>query len=254
MVSAIIIDDEAKGRLALREKLSAYCPQLNVLAEAENGQEALLLIQHHKPQLIFLDIEMPQMNGFEMLNELTEKNFHIIFTTAYDQYAIKAIKYAAFDYLLKPIDIEELKTAIEKVHLAYRNAGTRENDQTKKQVELLQQNILHPKKQLDKLAIPTLEGLMFYDIKDIIHLEADSNHTNTYLTNKIKIIASKTLKEFEELLPDDIFFRAHHSHLINLNYIKRYIKGDGGQIELQNGMYVDVSRRKKDEFLKIIGQ
>lgn len=246
MINAIIIDDEAKGRLALREKLSAYCPQIKVLAEATNGQEAIMLIQHHKPQLIFLDIEMPRMNGFEMLNELPEKNFHIIFTTAYDQYAIKAIKYAAFDYLLKPIDIEELRTAVSKI-------DTQGNNQTKKQVELLSQNMQQPKKQLSKLAIPTLDGLLFYNISDIIHLEANSNYTNIYLINKIKITASKTLKEFEELLPDDIFFRTHHSHLINLNYIKRYIKGDGGQIELQNGSYVDVSRRKKDEFLKTIG-
>lgn len=186
------------------------------------------------------------MNGFEMLNELPEKDFHIIFTTAYDQYAIKAIKYAAFDYLLKPIDIQELQEAIS-------NVETRENNQTKKQVELLQQNMLHPKKQLNKLAIPTLEGLLFFDINDIIHLEANSNYTNIYFTNKTKITASKTLKEFEELLPEDIFFRTHHSHLINLNYIKRYIKGDGGQIELQNGSYVDVARRKKEEFLKAIG-
>jgi two-component system, LytTR family, response regulator len=247
MITAIIIDDEAKGRLALREKLSTYCPQIKLLAEATNGQEALMLIQHHKPQLIFLDIEMPRMNGFEMLNELVEKNFHIIFTTAYDQYAIKAIKYAAFDYLLKPIDIEELKTAIEKI-------DTKETNQTKKQVELLQQNMQHPKKQLNKLAIPTLEGLLFYDINDIVHLEANSNYTNIYLANKTKITASKTLKEFEELLPGDTFFRTHHSYLINLNYIKRYIKGDGGQIELQNGNFVDVSRRKKEEFLKAIGQ
>ena len=246
MICAIIIDDEAKGRLALREKLLSYCPQIKVVAEAANGQEALLLIQHHKPQLIFLDIEMPKMNGFEMLNELPEKDFHIIFTTAYDQYAIKAIKYAAFDYLLKPIDIQELQEAIS-------NVETRENNQTKKQVELLQQNMLHPKKQLNKLAIPTLEGLLFFDINDIIHLEANSNYTNIYFTNKTKITASKTLKEFEELLPEDIFFRTHHSHLINLNYIKRYIKGDGGQIELQNGSYVDVARRKKEEFLKAIG-
>lgn len=246
MITAIIIDDEAKGRLALREKLSAYCTQIKVLAEAANGAEALLLIQHHQPQLIFLDIEMPRMNGFEMLNELPEKNFHIIFTTAYDQYAIKAIKYAAFDYLLKPIDIEELKTAISKL-------DSKQSNETKKQVELLQQNIQHPKKQLHKLAIPTIEGLLFYDINDIIHLEANSNYTNIYFTNKIKVIASKTLKEFEELLPEDIFFRTHHSHLINLHYIKRYIKGDGGQIELQNGTYVDVSRRKKEEFLKTIG-
>jgi two-component system LytT family response regulator len=245
MISAIVIDDESKGRLALREKLSAYCPQITVLAEATNGQEALILIQQHKPQLIFLDIEMPRMNGFEMLNELPEKNFHIIFTTAYDQYAIKAIKYAAFDYLLKPIDIEELRTAISKI-------DTRENSETKKQVELLSQNMQQPKKQLSKLAIPTLDGLLFYNISDIIHLEANSNYTNIYLINKIKITASKTLKEFEELLPEDIFFRTHHSHLINLNYIKRYIKGDGGQIELQNGSVVDVSRRKKEEFLKAI--
>lgn len=247
MITAIIIDDEAKGRLALREKLSAYCPLVQLLAEASNGQEALLLIQHHKPQLIFLDIEMPRMNGFEMLNVLPEKNFHVIFTTAYDQYAIKAIKYAAFDYLLKPIDIEELKTAVEKINL-------KENHQTKNQIELLQQNMQHPKKQLNKLAIPTLEGLLFYDINDIIHLEANSNYTNIYLINKTKITASKTLKEFEELLPEDIFFRSHHSYLINLNYIKRYIKGDGGQIELQNGTYVEVSRRKKEEFLKALGR
>lgn len=246
MITAIIIDDEAKGRMALREKLLAYCTQVHVIAEASNGQEALLLIQHHKPQLIFLDIEMPRMNGFEMLNALPEKNFHVIFTTAYDQYAIKAIKYAAFDYLLKPVDIEELKTAVEKIEL-------KETNQTKKQAELLQQNMEHPKKQLNKLAIPTLEGLLFFDINDIIHLEANSNYTIIHFSDKPKITASKTLKEFEEILPEDIFFRTHHSHLINLNYIKRYIKGDGGQIELQNGNYVDVSRRKKEEFLKAIG-
>ena len=246
MINAIIIDDEAKGRLALREKILTYCPQIKIIAEATNGQEALMLIQHHKPRLIFLDIEMPRMNGFEMLNELPDKNFHIIFTTAYDQYAIKAIKYAAFDYLLKPIDIEELRSAVAKF-------TAKENDQTKKQVELLQQNMQQPKKQLSKLAIPTLEGLLFYDIGDIIHLEANSNYTNIYLVDKTKITASKTLKEFEELLPEAIFFRTHHSHLINLNYIKRYIKGDGGQIELQNGSFVDVSRRKKEEFLKAIG-
>jgi two-component system, LytTR family, response regulator len=246
MLTVIIIDDEAKGRMALREKLMTYCPQIKIVAEADNGQDALILIEKHKPQLIFLDIEMPRMNGFEMLNKVPDKNFHIIFTTAYDQYAIKAIKYAAFDYLLKPIDIEELITAISKVALT-------ENNQTKKQVEVLHQNMQHPKKQLNKLAIATLEGLMFYDINDIVHLEANSNYTYIYLVNKTKITASKTLKEFEELLPDDIFFRTHHSHLINLSFIKRYIKGDGGQIELQNGTYIDVSRRKKEEFLKVIG-
>ncbi|MBK7123182.1 MAG: response regulator [Chitinophagaceae bacterium] len=246
MISAIIIDDETKGRTALRAKIQAYCPQIKIIAEASSAQDAILLIQQHKPQLIFLDIEMPRMNGFEMLNALKEKNFYIIFTTAYDQYAIKAIKYSAFDYLLKPIDIEELKIAVAHIEL-------KESNQTKKQVELLAQNMQHPKKQLNKLAIPTLEGLLFFDINDIIHLEANSNYTLIHFTGTPKITASKTLKEFEDILPESIFFRTHHSHLINLNYIKRYIKGDGGQIELQNGNFVDVSRRKKEAFLKAIG-
>ncbi len=246
MINTIIIDDEAKGRLALKQKLTDYCGQVTIVAEADNGQDGLLLINHHKPQLVFLDIEMPGMNGFEMLNEIKEKNFHLIFTTAYDQYAIKAIKYAAFDYLLKPVDIEELKLAVEKIETA---AAIN----TKVQAELLQQNMKQPKKNLHKLAIPTLDGLLFFDISSIIHLEASSNYTNIYITGKAKIIASKTLKDFEELLPEDIFFRTHHSHIINLNFIKRYIKGDGGQIELQDGTFIEVSRRKKEEFLKAIG-
>ncbi|MEI9957456.1 MAG: response regulator [Ferruginibacter sp.] len=147
MINAIIIDDEAKGRIALREKLSSYCPEVNVMAEAANGQEALLLIQHHKPQLIFLDIEMPRMTGFEMLNELAEKNFHIIFTTAYDQYAIKAIKYAAFDYLLKPIDIEELKNAVSKL-------STEKNTDTVKQVELSASKYTTSKKAISQTGYP----------------------------------------------------------------------------------------------------
>jgi len=246
MIKTIILEDEAKSRSSLRKKLTEFCPEIHIVAEGENGREGIALIEKHKPQLIFLDIEMPELNGFEMLNAIEEKNFHVVFTTAYDQYAIKAIKYAAFDYLLKPVDIEELKSAVARA------AGI-DTINMNKQVELLQQNIQHPKKQLNKLAIPTLEGLLFYDINDIIQLEANSNYTNIFFVNNTKIIASKTLKEFEELLPSDIFFRTHHSHLINLNYIKRYIKGDGGQIELQNGSYVDVSRRKKEEFLKVIG-
>jgi len=246
MIKTIIIEDEAKSRSSLRQKLKEYCPSIDIVAEAEDGLEGISLIEKHKPQLVFLDIEMPKINGFEMLNAIKEKNFNIIFTTAYDQYAIKAIKYAAFDYLLKPVDIEELRAAVSR-------ADINETRQTKNQIELLHQNMQHPKKLLNKLAIPTLEGLLFYDINDIIQLEANSNYTNIFFNNKTKILASKTLKEFEELLPEGIFFRVHHSHLINLNYIKRYIKGDGGQIELQNGKYVDVSRRKKEEFLKMIG-
>ncbi len=247
MLTAIIIDDEPKGRLVLNQKLKEYCPQVRVTGEAANGEEGLKIIEAMNPDIVFLDIEMPRMNGFEMLNAIREKNFRIIFTTAYDQYAIKAIKYAAFDYLLKPIDIDELQSTVKSI-------SSSENLHTPKQIELLQQNMQHPMKQLNKLAIPTLDGLLFYDINDIVQLEANSNYTNIFFINYSKIVASKTLKDFEELLPTDIFFRTHHSHLINLNYIKRYIKGDGGQIEMQNGNFVDVARRKKEEFMKMIGQ
>ena len=246
MHKAIIVDDEAKGRLSIREKLREYCPQVEVIAEAANGREGIAAIEQHQPDIIFLDIEMPGMNGFEMLNNLPDKNFHIVFTTAYNQYAIKAIKYAAFDYLLKPIDIDELKEAVEKI-------GKLKSSHTREQINLLQHNIGNPRKLPNKLAVHTMEGLLFYNIADIEYLEANSNYTNFHFADKTKIIASKTLKEFEELLPDEIFFRPHNSFLINLNRIKRYIKGDGGQIELQTGVFIDVSRRKKEEFLKIIG-
>ncbi|MEP6846893.1 MAG: LytTR family DNA-binding domain-containing protein [Panacibacter sp.] len=244
MLTAIIIDDEMKGRIALKQKLNDYCTDVQLAGEAENGVEGIKLIEKMQPDIVFLDIEMPRMDGFEMLHRLAEKNFHIIFTTAYDQYAIKAIKYAAFDYLLKPVDIDELKLAVSKIY-------TQQQIHTGKKLELLDQN-LH-KNNFNKIAISTLEGLLFFNVSDIIHLEANSNYTNIYFSNRPKLIASKTLKDFEELLPADIFFRTHHSHLINLNFIKKYIKGDGGQIELQNGDYVDVSRRKKEEFLKVIG-
>ena len=245
MLNAIIIDDELKGRIALKQKLNDYCTEVVLLGEAENGIEGIKLIKEFHPDVVFLDIEMPRMDGFEMLHHLQEKNFHIIFTTAYDQYAIKAIKYAAFDYLLKPIDIDELKLSVSKI-------SSYQKTYTGKKLELLDQNI-HGKNAFNKIAISTLDGLLFFDIKDIVHLEANSNYTTIYFSDRPKLTASRTLKDFEELLPADIFFRTHHSHLINLNYIKRYIKGDGGQIELQNGNYVDVSRRKKDDFLKAIG-
>jgi two-component system, LytTR family, response regulator len=245
MLTAIIIDDEQKGRVALKQKLEDYCPDVKLAGEAASGPEGLRLIDRHQPQVVFLDIEMPRMNGFEMLHQVKNKNFHLIFTTAYDQYAIKAIKYAAFDYLLKPVDIEELKSAIQRVM-------EEKKQQTDQKFEVLEQHIA-TRNPLNKIAIPTLDGLLFFDIADIIHLEAQSNYTAIHFHNHPRLIASRTLKEFEDLLPDNMFFRPHHSHLINLNYIKRYIKGDGGQIEMHNGHFVDVARRKKEEFLKAIG-
>lgn len=245
MITAIIIDDEQKGRIALREKLHIYCPQVQLTGEAADAASGLQLIKEQNPNVVFLDIEMPHMNAFEMLQQLPNKDFHLIFTTAYDQYAIKAIKYAAFDYLLKPVDIEELRSAIARVQ-------QQTQEPTAKMLEVLQHN-LHGRQPLNKIAIPTLDGLLFFNISDIVHLEAQSNYTIIHFSNHPKLLASRTLKDFEELLPADTFYRTHHSHIINLNYIKRYIKGDGGQIEMQNGNFATVSRRKKDEFLRNFG-
>ena len=243
MLSAIIIDDEVKGRIALKKKLQDYCPEVTVTGEAADGLQGIALISQLQPQIVFLDIEMPRMDGFAMLQQLSEKKFHLVFTTAYDQYAIRAIRFAAFDYLLKPVDIEELRNTISKI------LQSQGKPETGRKLEVLADN-LQRNAALNKIAIPTLEGLLFFNVDDIIHLEAHSNYTVIHFTNHAKLTASRTLKEFEELLPNDKFFRPHHSHLINLTYLKRYIKGDGGQIEMQNGNYVDVARRKKEEFLQ----
>lgn len=246
MKTAIIIDDEMKGRIALKQKLLDYCPEVKLIGEADSGKQGIELIEKLHPDVVFLDIEMPGMDGFEMLKKISEKSFHIIFTTAYDRYAIKAIKFAAFDYLLKPVDIEELKQTVERI------TRSQPQNHTVKKLEVLEQH-LFTNTALNKIAIPTLDGLLFFNTADIIDLEARSNYTEIHFANNQKITASRTLKEFEELLPADKFFRPHHSHIINLSFIKRYIRGDGGQIELQNGTVVSVSRKKKDEFLKVIG-
>lgn len=243
-MNAVIIDDEIKGRIALKQKLLDYCPEVNVVGEATNGLEGIEQIKRYKPRIIFLDIEMPRMDGFGMLRNIENKSFHIIFTTAYDQYAIKAIKFAAFDYLLKPVDIDELKSCIKRI-------SEQPASQVAGKIEILEEN-LRTVSQLQKIAIPTLDGLLFFDLSDIIHLDAQSNYTSIHFVDHPRIIASRTLKEFEDMLPASMFFRAHHSHIINLQFIKRYIKGDGGQIELQDGTFIDLARRKKEEFLKLM--
>lgn len=246
-LTAIIIDDEEKGRLSLKEKLKTYLPEVEVLAEAADAEEGARLIQQLEPGIIFLDIQMPRQSGFDMLNKIARHNFHIIFTTAYSQYAIKAIKYAAFDYLLKPVDVEELTATISRL-------STQKHPQTHEQLAILQQNLQAPDKLPGKLALPSLDGLHFYKIDDIVFLEADRSYTILHTLNKTGITVSKNLKEIEELLPSNQFFRAHHSYLINLHHIKRYIRGEGGQIEMTTGEYVDLARRKKEEFLQLIGR
>ena len=247
MLKAIIIDDEKSSRNALQQKLVNHCPKVTVIAECENGEEGIKSIEESKPDIIFLDIEMPRMNGFTMLQQLKQHNFEIIFITAYDHYAIKAIKYSALDYLVKPVEIADLQSAVER-------ASVKRNKNTGNMaLETLLHNLINKEKEHQRIAIPSMEGLQFVETQDIIYLEAASNYTNFYLKNNKKIIVAKTLKDYEELLPSSIFIRIHHSHIINTNCIEKYLKGDGGQVLMKNGATLDVSRRKKDEFLKIIG-
>jgi len=187
------------------------------------------------------------MNGFLMLQELQFRNFELIFTTAYDHYAIKAIRFSALDYLMKPIEIEELKLAVERA------AAKKEHRAPNHQLELLLENVLPKKVSFQRLAIPTAEGLQFIKLNEIIYLEANINYTYFHLSGNQRYIACRTLKDFEEMLPADTFIRIHNSHIINKNFAEKYIRGEGGQVVLSNGAILDVAKRKKAEFLKAIG-
>ena len=248
MLTAIIIDDETNSRNALRQKITKHCNNVMIIADCENGEEGIEKIETQKPDIIFLDIEMPRMNGFTMLQQIKNKNFEVIFITAYDHYAIKAIKFSALDYLLKPVEVEDLKAAVEKV------TQKRKQMDGNKRVELLVQNFLEEKTAHQRIAISSMEGLQFVTTNDIIYLEANSNYTSFYLADNRKITATKTLKDFEEILPASMFIRIHHSYIINKNGIEKYIKGEGGQVVMKNGVTLDVARRKKEEFMKAIDQ
>lgn len=246
MIRAIIIDDESSSRNALRQKLMNHCAEVNIIAECENGEQGIKSIEENKPDIIFLDVEMPRMNGFTMLQQLNEHDFEIIFITAYDHYAIKAIRFSALDYLVKPVEVSDLRIAVAKA------AAKRKKRSGNQSLETLLHNLTKNKKEQHRIAIPSMEGLQFVEITDIVYLEAQSNYTIFWLTENKKITVSKTLKDFEELLPQNIFFRIHHSYIININHIDRYIKGDGGQVLMKNGVLLDVARRKKEEFMKAI--
>ena len=239
MIKAMIIDDERNSCEALQLLLERSCPEVEVIGLAHSGAEALNKIQTLHPQLVFLDIEMPNMNGFQLLEQIPKITFELIFTTSYDQYAIKAFKFSAIDYLLKPVDREELEKAVEKVSRKLTN-------NINQQLDILLQKINQPSAPVQKIALPTMQGLELVSIDSIINCSANSNYTEFFLTDKRKILVSRTLKEMEELLEEHSFLRVHHSHIINLNAITRYVKGEGGYLIMSDGSTVDVSRSRKD--------
>lgn len=243
MIKAIIVDDEPYSATSLATLLERYCNTVKVTGIFQSGEDALPAIQAQQPQIVFLDIEMPGMNGFEMLEKLTEINFEIIFTTSYDQYAIKAIRFSALDYLLKPVDRDELQRAVQKV-------AERLHQPLPEQLEILLQKLHQPTSSIQKIALPTMEGLQMIAIDSIISCASDDNYTIFLLKNNQKLVVSRTLKVIEEMLEEYHFLRVHKSFLVNLNEVNKYIKGEGGYLIMSDGSTVDVSRTRKEILLK----
>lgn len=244
MIKAIIVDDELGARESLSKMIEKNCKQIEVVAKVDSMLSAFEAITNKEPDLVFLDIEMPNGNAFDLLEKFKNINFNIIFTTAYDHYAIKAIKFSAVDYILKPIDPEELINAVKR----FENQAGQKNT-LDKQFKTLLSNA-RPENKLKKVGIPDGDGLVFINLSDIIRCDSDGNYTFFILTSGKKIIASRTLGEYEQMFADDNFFRVHRSHLINLEHVKKYIKGEGGYVVMSDNSQVEVSRRNKTDFLE----
>jgi len=244
MLKAVLIDDDESNLSSLSEKLTRHCPQVAIIAKCDNALDGIKAIETLMPDVVFLDIEMPVMNGFVMLQEIAHKNFELVFVTAYDHYAIKAIRFSALDYLVKPVEIGELKQAVSNAEV------NRNRLSSHTQIELLLEHL--QRKTPQRITIPTSDGLQIINLDDIIYLEASNNYTNIFLTIK-KYLVSRTLKDYEDLLPADKFLRIHQSFIINKTFVERYIRGEGGQVVMRNGDTLDVSKRKKSEFLHAIG-
>lgn len=241
-IRSVIIDDEPGNIITLEEMLKAYCPDVTVEGTALNPLLGADLIKNVQPDLVFLDIEMPYGNAFDLLDKLSPVTFEVIFITAFNDYAIKAFKYAALDYILKPVNINELKLAVVKAakRLDEKKVNTR--------VASLLSNLKSENQQLQKIGLSTSDGYRFENISNIMYLQAEGSYTTVFIKGNKKEVVSKNLKEFEDILPAADFCRVHHSYLINMNSVKKYYKGRGGYVEMENGATIEISVRKKDEF------
>lgn len=245
-IGAIIVDDEERHHETLLKMLTNFCPEIEILGDAYNVGEAVDLINSKNPLLVFLDIEMPGGNGFTLFDSFEEPPFEVIFTTAHDLYAINAIKYAALDYLMKPINIRELQEAVTR---AGKIISKKEDTSSSKKIDVLKSNLKLEDKRFTKIALPSSDGIDFIEAETIVRVEAERSYSNFYLNNGKKILVSKPLKEYEALLEQCNFFRVHKSHMINLAHIEKYVKGKGGYVIMNDGSHVDVSVRKKDDLL-----
>ena len=238
----IIVDDEPDAVNFIQSIIEEYCPKLEVVGKASSAKEGSKMIISKMPDLVFLDVEMPKGSGFDLLANFPEKTFDVIFITAFNHYAIKAIKFSAVDYILKPININEFISAVDKV-LDKRNDGDHRNASFTTLLENVRSAMP------GKLAIPTSDGMEYLNTQDIIRVEADRSYSWFYLVEHRKVLVSRNLKEYQELLTDRNFFRTHNSHLVNLEHVKKYIRQEGGAVELDDGSQVPISRGKRDLFL-----
>jgi len=245
MIKTLIIDDEPKARETISEMLKLYCPNVQIIGEAEDVGSGYEKIIETKPQLILLDIQMPDGTGFDLLRKFENLNLKIVFITAFEEYAIKAFKYSAVDYLLKPVDPDELIETINKVEQSIISEGSKIN------LDILLENISAKADVSKKIVLKTAESIHIIKVSDIIRCEASSNYTKFYLIDGKKLLVSKTLKEFDEMLPSNNFFRPHQSHLVNINYIDRFEKSEGGFLIMKDNATVPVSYRKKEQLLKL---
>lgn len=246
MLKAVLIDDEETSLNSLRQKIINHCPQVEIMAVCTKAGEGLKAIDELYPDLVFLDIQMPIMNGFTLLKKVKYKNFELIFVTAYDHYAIKAIKCSALDYLVKPVEVEELVKAVEK-------AVEKKESYPNKRLELLLENALAGNNNFRRIAISSYEGLYFIKMENIVYLEASGNYTNIFTQDRKKYLSSRSLKDFEELLSSSQFIRIHNSYIINKDFVERYIRGEGGQVVMEGNITLDISKRRKSDFLNAIG-
>ena len=244
MIKAILVDDEVHCLDTLGLLLEDYCPEVQILDKCTSAEDALDSIEELKPALVFLDIEMPSMNGFEMLEHFPQIPFAVVFTTGYDQYAIRAIHFSALDYLLKPIDPEELVAAVHKVQ-------SQSHLPSLEQFKMLLHQLQHKENEFKKLAIPTSEGFELIPVEQILYCEANNNYSLVFLKNKRKMVACRSLKEVEGQLQHFSFFlRVHYSYLINLNEVTKYVRGEGGYVIMSDGSSVNVARSRKDALMK----
>lgn len=246
-LNAIIIDDEPNCSDVLKWQVESYCTEVNILREVNQAEEAVNVISELKPDVVFLDIEMPRLSGFELLNLIKPIDFHLIFTTAYNSFALKAFKENAIDYLLKPIEKNDLINAVEKIKRLNKNA---EHANYSELINGISKQLLLQK----RIALPTNDGVRFIEVDQIIRVEGDNNYSFVFLENGDKICISKTLKQIEDKLQGFTFYRVHQSHLINMNHIEKMVKDDGGYLVMSDKSTITIARNKKSTFLNFFSK